>query len=92
MRAPLTHQSALRELARRELIKRAIGNLTNKQIQVIRLLANGQTAKQISETLYLSIDTVRHHINDAKQKAGAGSTNQLVAIVTAFDIWEGNYE
>lgn len=52
--------------------------LTNRQLQCLRLLINGQTAKQISEKLHLSIRTVEHYLEAIKHKLDCHSRAELI--------------
>jgi GAF domain-containing protein/DNA-binding CsgD family transcriptional regulator len=56
-------------------------NLTRRQLEVLRLLGDGKSARQISEELYRSEATVRNHIRAIKHALDARS--QLEAIARA---------
>jgi DNA-binding NarL/FixJ family response regulator len=55
--------------------------LTPRQLEVLRLLSEGKTAKEIGRELYLSQATVRNHIRSLLQALGAHS--QLEALSKA---------
>jgi DNA-binding CsgD family transcriptional regulator/ketosteroid isomerase-like protein len=61
-------------------IARSAGRLSAREIEIVRLLAHGRTANQAADELVLSPHTVRTHIRNAKEKVGARTTAQLVAI------------
>jgi DNA-binding NarL/FixJ family response regulator len=48
------------------------GNLTARQAEVLRLLADGLTNKQIAARLYLSPGTVERHLATSYRKLGLG--------------------
>jgi DNA-binding NarL/FixJ family response regulator len=48
------------------------GNLTARQAEVLRLLADGLTNKQIAARLYLSPGTVERHLATIYRKLGLG--------------------
>jgi predicted ATPase/DNA-binding CsgD family transcriptional regulator/DNA-binding XRE family transcriptional regulator len=48
------------------------GNLTPRQVEVLRLLADGLTNKQIAARLYLSPGTVERHLATIYRKLGLG--------------------
>jgi DNA-binding NarL/FixJ family response regulator len=57
--------------------------LTPRERQVVELLALGHTGPEIAAELVLSHDTVRTHVRNAMEKAGARTRAHLVAIVFA---------
>jgi PAS domain S-box-containing protein len=56
------------------------GELTPREIEVVRLTAKGLTAPEIAEELSISNHTVRTHVRNAMEKLGARSRAHLVAI------------
>lgn len=58
--------------------ERACG-LTPRQREVVQLAANGRTAGQSARTLGLSVRTVQDYLEQARRRAGAASTAELVA-------------
>ncbi len=50
---------------------------TARELQVLRMLVNGYTDKEISEQLEMSFHTVRFHINTLLQKTGCSSRTEL---------------
>jgi DNA-binding NarL/FixJ family response regulator len=56
-------------------------NLTNRQLDVLRLLAKGQSNKVIARDLGLSVSTVKVHLNTVFRALGA--SNRLEAVVRA---------
>jgi DNA-binding NarL/FixJ family response regulator len=49
------------------------GGLTEREAEVLRLVAAGKTNKQIAEDLYLSANTVGRHISNVFTKLGVNS-------------------
>ena len=49
--------------ARRRSTSAAIGGLTERQLDVLRLLEGGLTNIELAEQLYLSVKTVDHHVS-----------------------------
>lgn len=66
------------------LDRREIPVLTPRQLEVLRLLSNGKSAKEIGQELYLSQATVRNHIRSLLQALGAHS--QLEALAKAREL------
>lgn len=58
---------------------RALG-LTNRQAEVLRLLACGNSTQTIADQLYLSPATVRKHLENIYAKIGARSRTEAVAM------------
>ena len=56
------------------------GTLSERERQVVQLVAMGRTGKEIADELHISHDTVRTHVRNAQAKLGARSRAQLVAI------------
>jgi DNA-binding NarL/FixJ family response regulator len=71
--AELAHKLALRDFtgAQRE-------GLTAREIQVLRLLAQGQSVKAIADAMGLSPKTVANHQSAIKQKLEAGTAIELL--------------
>ena len=55
--------------------------LTARELEVIRALAQGYRYEEIAEQLYVSPNTVKYHVKNVLQKTGFRSTVQLVADV-----------
>ena len=52
-------------------------DFTERELDVLRLLSEGLTDKEIGEQLYLSVTTVRYHVNNMISKTGASSRTEL---------------
>jgi len=59
--------------------------LTQREREVVTLIALGRLTAQIAEELNVSGDTVRTHVRNAMSKLGARTRAQLVAIVLSRD-------
>lgn len=58
---------------------RAVPTLTQRELEVLQLLAFGHTNRQIGEKLYISPDTVKTHLEHIYQKLGASDRTSAVA-------------
>jgi DNA-binding NarL/FixJ family response regulator len=47
--------------------------LTSREIEVVRLLAGGLTNREISRALFISLATVRRHVESIRRKLGTSS-------------------
>lgn len=53
--------------------------LSEREKEVVNRLAEGDNYRQIAETLFLSVDTVRHHIRNIYKKLHVHSQSEAVA-------------
>jgi DNA-binding CsgD family transcriptional regulator len=53
--------------------------LSEREREVLRLVAHGRTGPEIADELHISPDTARTHVSNAMTKMGARSRAQLVA-------------
>jgi DNA-binding NarL/FixJ family response regulator len=58
------------------------GQLTSSELNVLRLVADGRTDKQISATLYISPRTVQSHLAQIRTKTGVRRRTQLARWAT----------
>ncbi len=54
-------------------------NLTNREVEILKELVDGQSYKKISGKLFISLDTVRSHIKSVYQKLHVNSKSEAVA-------------
>ena len=52
-------------------------DFTERELEVLRLLSEGLTDREIAEELYLSVTTVRYHVNNLIGKTGFTSRTEL---------------
>ena len=55
--------------------------LSEREREIVRLVALGSTGPEIADELHIAHDTVRTHVRNAMTKVGARSRAQLVAKV-----------
>lgn len=68
----------VKELQKRNLDTSKEYNLTEREIDVLKLVILGNTNKEISKTLYLAIQTVKNHLTDMYRKFEVENRTQLV--------------
>ncbi len=61
-----------------EISHRNPKNLTRREVQILQLICEGLTNKQIADGLFISVRTVDAHKNHIMQKLGLKSTAELV--------------
>lgn len=52
--------------------------LTARQVEVLRLMADGLTNAELAERLYLSVKTVGHHVSAILAKLGVASRREAI--------------
>lgn len=52
--------------------------LTGREVEVIQLIADGQTSREIGEKLFISENTVKNHVRNILDKLGLHSRNEAV--------------
>jgi DNA-binding NarL/FixJ family response regulator len=55
-------------------------NLTQREHEILRLVADGYTDKQIAEKLFISFETVRKHVKNMYKKLQVRSRSQATAL------------
>jgi len=66
-------------LLKRESATREIGNiLTPREIEIVRLVADGLRNKEIADRLYVTEGTIKVHLHEIYQRLKVDSRMQLV--------------
>lgn len=65
---------------------RSGSNLTEREAEVLRFAAKGLSNKEIAEQLFLSVNTVRNHMQRVLNKLGAHSKLEATAIAVRLGI------
>lgn len=60
-------------------------DLTTRELEVLELVADGETDREIAEQLFISIATVRSHLDRIRDKTGARRRVQLAALHKRLD-------
>ncbi len=60
--------------------------LSERELQVLRLIVRGDSNQKIAETLFLSIDTVKRHVSNIFSKLGVHTRVQAVARARALGL------
>jgi DNA-binding NarL/FixJ family response regulator len=77
-----------RELAQRDTAAEDINALTERELEVLQLLAEGETNKGIAERLVITEKTVKTHVTHIYNKLGANNRAEAVAIAFARGLLE----
>lgn len=62
--------------------------LTDRELAILRLVAAGHGNKQIAELMYLSISTVKTHLDDAYRRLGVSDRAHAVAVALRLGLLE----
>ena len=62
--------------------------LTNRQVDVLRLLADGLTNAEIAEDLFVSTRTVDHHVSAVLMKLGVSSRRDAASMIDELGLGE----
>lgn len=65
-------------LKHRDLVSSRRPTLTGREIEVLQLVAQGYTSREIGEKLYISENTVKNHVRNILDKLGLHSRNEAV--------------
>lgn len=65
-----------------------VDDLTDKELEVLRLLTAGHTVKSIAARLGRSEASINERLRDARRKTGIGSSRELARLVDAQKIWD----
>ena len=65
---------------------RSVNELTNKEVEVLKLVANGATNKEIAFSLNISGNTVKYHLRNIMEKLQVKNRAQIAAYAVAKGI------
>lgn len=66
--------------------------LTDKELEILRLLTAGHTVKSIAVRLGRSEASINERLRDARRKTGIGSSRELARRLAAQKIWDKNID
>ena len=67
-------------LAPKPADRTTVGGLTTRQVEVLVLLADGLTNREISSRLFVSVKTVDHHVSAILLKLEASTRHEAVKV------------
>ncbi|MFY8048703.1 MAG: helix-turn-helix domain-containing protein [Erythrobacter sp.] len=62
--------------------------LTDKELEILRLLAGGHTVKSIAVQLGRSEASINERLREARRKTGVGSSRELARLIDTQKIWD----
>jgi DNA-binding CsgD family transcriptional regulator/tetratricopeptide (TPR) repeat protein len=73
-------RALLRELGDRSYVgRKGTGMLTDREVEILRLVAKGLTNAEIAERLFISVKTAGNHVSSILSKIGARSRTEAAA-------------
>ena len=66
--------------------KNAFASLTNREKEILQLIATGKTPEEIAEQLYISTETVKTHRRNIKAKLKIQNNYEFTRFAQAFDL------
>ena len=70
----------------------SLAALNDNELEILRLLANGHTAKSIAASLGRSETAINERLREARRKTGMGSSRELARLLDAQKIWDENID
>jgi NarL family two-component system response regulator LiaR len=64
------------------------GDLSERELAVLRLMVDGSSNEQIAEQLYISRNTVRHHVHNILSKLGVANRTEAVGLAVQHNLVE----
>ncbi len=83
----LANEAALRTSQERE-VRRALGELTPRELEILNAFAEGLSDKQIAERLSIGDKTVRNHVASLLGKLEVDSRLQALVLAIRYDVVE----
>ena len=75
-----------RDEARQKTGRQLVEELNERELEILKLLAEGYSNREISEELFLSVGTVKWYTSNIYGKLGARSRAEAVALAQKLDL------
>lgn len=82
----LTAHNAFARIYRQRHVACMKFNLTDREIDVLRLTALGETSEDIAGKLFISVNTVNFHIKNAVEKLGVSNRTQAAVVASNWGL------
>jgi DNA-binding NarL/FixJ family response regulator len=73
-------------LSEKELASSPVDDLSDRELEIFRLLGQGRSTSQIADDLHLSLKTVQAYCGRAKEKFGVNSFGELIRLAVRWDV------
>ena len=77
--SPEMSTKLVQSLIKEKHIVSIIASLSNREREILLLIAKGIGNQDIADTLFISVHTVKNHVDHIRQKIGIKSRNELIA-------------
>jgi DNA-binding CsgD family transcriptional regulator len=74
-----------RRIVSQPRVKTGWDSLTDSELTVVNLIAQGVTNRDVADQLHLSLHTVKNHVHNAFAKLGINSRAQLTQLMRGSD-------
>jgi len=74
-----------RRIVTQPRVKTGWDSLTDSEVQVVNLIAQGVPNRDVATQLHLSLHTVKNHVHNAFAKLGINSRAQLTQLMPGSD-------
>jgi DNA-binding CsgD family transcriptional regulator len=81
----LRRLGAKRRTVTRPRVKSGWASLTDSELRIVNLIAQGATNRDVATQLHLSVHTVKTHVHNAFAKLGITSREQLAQLPRQAD-------
>jgi DNA-binding CsgD family transcriptional regulator len=81
----LRHLGVERRIVAQQRAKTGWDSLTDSELKVVNLIAQGATNRDLATRLHLSLHTVKNHVHNAFAKLGINSRAQLAQLMPGSD-------
>ena len=72
------HNHAFPQLTIEKINRHLVNHITEREFEVLQLIYAGKTNQQIAETLFITLNTIKRHINNAYLKLDANSRSTAI--------------
>jgi LuxR family maltose regulon positive regulatory protein len=79
-------RSTFHPTARSFILHPLVDPLSERELELLRLVAAGYSNQEIAEKLFLAIGTVKKHLNNIFGKLGASSRTQAIVRARELDL------
>ena len=69
-----------------QIEQNVVEELSTRELEVLRLICEGQSNQEIAETLYISLNTVKRHVNNIFNKMGVQRRSQAIRQARQLDL------
>ncbi|MAT99045.1 MAG: hypothetical protein CL608_18015 [Anaerolineaceae bacterium] len=84
--APAFVAALLADFGRDEAVQQLVEPLSERELEVLQLVADGRSNREIAEQLFVTVGTVKKHLNNIYGKLGVARRTEAVAQANALQL------